>query len=266
MRFAKTWALVLLILTFAVAAAAGIAPVRVLTIDGGIDPPMASYIHNGISDAEDVGAQAVLILMDTPGGLMTSMEDIIKSFFAARIPIIVYVYPNGATAASAGTFITMAADIAAMSPVSNIGSASPVSINPSGGSSQIEPTMKRKVENFAVEYARSIAERRGRNPYFWFGMGFIFGIFGLIAIFFIPSPKKAENEGSSTQSEPKPYIDGPIDRFWYYLDQSRQQKGPMSHNALTLAWKTGEITTSTLVWYEDLANWKELQELIKFKM
>ena len=110
-----------------------------------------------------------------------------------------------------------------------------------------------------------IAQRRGRNPYFWFGIGFLFGLIGVLAIFIIPNPKRVQREEVTTQSEPKPYIDGPIDRFWYYLDGSRQQQGPMSHDALTEAWKRGKITISTLVWYEDLANWTELQELIKFK-
>ena len=108
-----------------------------------------------------------------------------------------------------------------------------------------------------------IARRRGRNPYFWFGVGFLFGLIGVMAIFIAPNPKKAESEEVTTKTEPKFYIDGPIDRFWYYLDASRQQQGPMSHDALTQAWKKGSITSSTLVWNEDLSNWKELQELIK---
>lgn len=66
--------------------------------------------------------------------------------------------------------------------------------------------------------------------------------------------------------EPQPYIEGPIDRFWYYLDQGREQRGPMSHEALTRAWKKGEVATSTLVWHEHLANWKQLQDLIKYKV
>lgn len=161
MRIGWLVTLLLLILSCSTHAAA---PVWVLHIDGQIDPPMASYIRSSLKNADAAGAQAVLIIMDTPGGLMTSMQDIIKALFASEVPTIVYVAPNGATAASAGTFITMAADIAAMAPVSNIGSASPVNVSPSSGKGEeISPTMKRKVENFAVEYARSIAERRGRN-------------------------------------------------------------------------------------------------------
>lgn len=152
------------VLIFAgIANAYAIAPVHLLKIDGQIDPAVADYIKGGIDDAKEDGAQAVLIVMDTPGGLMTSMQNIVKTFFASKVPVIIFVSPDGATAASAGTFIAIAADIAAMAPVSNIGSASPVNSSPSGGTEEIGPTMKRKVENFAVQYARSIAEKRGRN-------------------------------------------------------------------------------------------------------
>jgi len=155
---------VLALLVLAVGAqAASIAPVWVLHIDGQIDPATAGYIKQGITDAQDAAAQAVLITMDTPGGSMSSMQDIIKAIFAAKVPIIVYVSPSGATAASAGTFITMAADIAAMAPVSNIGSASPISISPSGEVEKVNKTLERKQMNYATEYAHSIAEKRDRN-------------------------------------------------------------------------------------------------------
>jgi membrane-bound serine protease (ClpP class) len=137
-----------LILLFALSACAGaasIAPVWVLHIDGQIDPATAGYLKQGIADAQDAAAQAVLVTMDTPGGSMSSMQDIIKAFFAAKVPIIVYVSPNGATAGSAGTFITMAADIAAMAPVSNIGSASPINISPSGEVEKVNKTLERRV-------------------------------------------------------------------------------------------------------------------------
>jgi len=162
----KRFILAIMVLLLALpltASAARIAPVYVLHIDGQIDPATADYIKSGIGDAEDSAAQAVLITMNTPGGGMDSMQKIVKSFFASKIPVIVYVSPDGATAGSAGTFITMAADIAAMAPVSNIGSASPVSGAPGEEGKEIAPTMKKKVTNFASEYARSIAEKRGRN-------------------------------------------------------------------------------------------------------
>lgn len=156
-------ALMLVFVISSAAVAASIAPVWVLHIDGQIDPATAGYIKQGIDDAKNAAAQAVLITMDTPGGSMDSMKEIIKAFFASSIPIIVYVSPSGATAGSAGTFIAMAADIAAMSPVSNIGSASPINISPSGEVSKVNKTLERKQMNYAIEYARSIAEKRGRN-------------------------------------------------------------------------------------------------------
>lgn len=157
------------------AAQGAVAPVHKLTVRGQIDPAITGYLTDGIRDARREGAQAVLILLDTPGGLMTSMQEIIQVFFASELPVIVFVWPNGASASSAGAFITMAADIAAMAPVSNIGSATPVSISPMPKSPD-EPkekdesegkteggAMERKIQNFAAEYAKSIAEKRGRN-------------------------------------------------------------------------------------------------------
>lgn len=140
-----------------------VAPVRVLQIKGQIDPPTADYVTEEIKRAENDGAQAVLILMDTPGGLVESTKIIVQSFFASKVPIIVYVAPDGAMAASAGAFITMAAHIAAMAPVSNIGSASPVTISPSGEQPKVDETLKKKQFTALTEYAKSIAERRGRN-------------------------------------------------------------------------------------------------------
>jgi hypothetical protein len=112
-----------------------------------------------------------------------------------------------------------------------------------------------------------LAARRGRNSFLWFGIGFLFGILGILAIFLIPSAKKKQNsEAKTLKAIPQLYIDGPNDRFWYYLDSTQQQQGPMSHNALTQAWKKGEIASTTLVWHEELPDWKELQELIKNKL
>lgn len=118
---------------------------------------------------------------------------------------------------------------------------------------------------FVVGFVSSrIALRRGRNQYLWFVIGFIFGVLGLLAIFLAPpARKKAEPEAAPSKIELQPYIDGPIDRFWYYLDKARQQQGPMSHNALSQAWKTGQIDLSTFVWHEDLPNWTELKEFVR---
>lgn len=109
----------------------------------------------------------------------------------------------------------------------------------------------------------TLAYRRARNPYLWFFIGFIFGLFGVFAIFLLPLPTKKELPQPPAQ--PQPYIDGPGDRFWYYLDPSSDQQGPMSRDALTHAWKKGEVHAETFVWHEDLSTWKPLQELIKYR-
>jgi len=136
--------------------------VAVLKIDGVINPVLADYISRGIEDAEDSNATVCIIQMDTPGGLDTAMRDIIQSIVNARIPVVVYVSPSGARAASAGVFITMAAHVAVMAPNTAIGAASPVSLGPEG-EQQMSETMKEKVLNDAAAYIRSIAEAHGRN-------------------------------------------------------------------------------------------------------
>jgi len=139
--------------------------VRVLTLNGNVEPAVAEYLDQGISKAEEDGVDAVVILMDTPGGGMEPMQRIVKAFLNARIPVIVYVSPEGAWAGSAGVFITMAANVAAMAPGTNIGSAHPVSAIPSenGGSESGGEVMERKIVNHAAKYIASIANRRGRN-------------------------------------------------------------------------------------------------------
>jgi len=133
--------------------------VHVLKADGDVNPVMARYIDRGIDQAEDAKAIAVVIELDTPGGLMSSMEDIVQRIEKDRIPVIVFVSPKGAKAASAGTFITMAANIAAMAPSTRIGAASPVG----AGGEDIEGTLGKKVTEDAVAYAKSIANYRDRN-------------------------------------------------------------------------------------------------------
>jgi membrane-bound serine protease (ClpP class) len=123
---------------------------------------MADYVARGIEEAEERNAAACIIQMDTPGGLDTAMRDIVKEIVGARIPVVVYVSPSGARAASAGVFITVAAHVAAMAPNTNIGAASPVSIGPEG-EEQVSETMEEKILNDAAAYMRSIAEVHGRN-------------------------------------------------------------------------------------------------------
>ncbi|MGP8153132.1 MAG: NfeD family protein [Smithella sp.] len=134
----------------------------VITVDGIISSPTAKYIAAGIEDAQKDKAEGLIILLDTPGGMDTAMRDIVKSILNAPLPVIVFVYPSGARAASAGVIITEAAHIAAMAPGTNIGAAHPVSIG-FGGESGMDKTMSRKVENDAAAYARSIAATRGRS-------------------------------------------------------------------------------------------------------
>jgi len=136
--------------------------IALLTIDGTINPVLADYIERGIEEAEDNNATVCIIQMDTPGGLDTAMRDIVQEIVNARIPVVVYVSPSGARAASAGVFITMAAHVAVMAPNTAIGAASPVSLG-GDGEQQMSETMKEKILNDAAAYIRSIAEAHGRN-------------------------------------------------------------------------------------------------------
>jgi len=133
--------------------------INVVTVDGLINPVMARYVERGISNAESAHAVAVVIRVDTPGGLEESMRDIVQSIEGSDVPVITYVSPTGARAASAGTFIVMAGNVAAMSPNTTIGAAHPVDI--SGG--DITGTLGDKATNEAAEYIRGIAILRGRN-------------------------------------------------------------------------------------------------------
>jgi membrane-bound serine protease (ClpP class) len=133
--------------------------VVVATYEGVINPVAAEYLHDALAAAEAGHAQALIVKLDTPGGLDTSMRLIIKDFTNAALPVAVYVSPSGGRAASAGVFITMAAHVAAMAPGTNIGAAHPVAM----GGGEMDKTMKEKVENDSVSYIKSIAEQRGRN-------------------------------------------------------------------------------------------------------
>jgi membrane-bound serine protease (ClpP class) len=133
--------------------------VYVLPAVGSINPGLADFIIEGIHTAEQEKAHALVIELDTPGGLDSSMRAINQAIINSKVPIIVYVSPKGARAASAGMFITMAADVAAMAPGTNIGAAHPVSV----GMGKMDKVMGKKVENDAAAYARSLADERGRN-------------------------------------------------------------------------------------------------------
>jgi membrane-bound serine protease (ClpP class) len=151
-----------LLVSLALAQTAGAADQpRVLAVqfENDINPVTEDYLTGAIDQANDDGYDAVVILMDTPGGLDSSMRNIIKRILDSEVPVVVYVYPPGSRDASAGVFITMASDVAAMAPETNIGSSTPIST--SGGN--IPSDLKRKVINDAVAYIRSLASEHGRN-------------------------------------------------------------------------------------------------------
>lgn len=134
-----------------------------LSIDREIEPVLATYIDEGIADAGNRNASLVLITIDTPGGLSDSMKDIIQHILGSRVPVVVYVSPTGARGASAGFFILLSADIAAMAPGTHTGAASPV-IAIGGWTVAVDETMKKKIFNDTEAFLRSITEKRGRNP------------------------------------------------------------------------------------------------------
>ena len=136
------------------------APVSFIEVDGIINPATANFITDSIDQATQNGAQCLIIQLDTPGGLMESMRIIVKKILASNIPIIVYVAPGGARAASAGVFITLSAHIAVMAPGTHIGAAHPVTL---GGEGKESKTMMEKVVNDAVADIKATAKTRGRN-------------------------------------------------------------------------------------------------------
>src|SRR5262245_13655421 len=139
--------------------------VCLIKVDGAIGPATASFISRAVDDAANQNAQCLIIQLDTPGGLLDSTKIIVPKFLASPVPTVVYVAPAGASAASAGCFITLAADGAAMAPTTQIGAAHPVTIggSPTGEAAKPDETMKQKLENFAASYIETIAAKRKRN-------------------------------------------------------------------------------------------------------
>src|SRR5260370_3144786 len=139
--------------------------VSLIKIDGAIGPATASSISRSIDEARAQDAQCLVIQLNTPGGLLDSTQTIVQSFLGSTVPVVVYVAPTGATATSAGCFITVAASVAAMAPATTIGAAHPVTLggNPTGSEQKLYDTMKQKLENFSVSYIEAIAATRQRN-------------------------------------------------------------------------------------------------------
>ncbi|MEE9366285.1 MAG: nodulation protein NfeD [Dehalococcoidales bacterium] len=152
----------LLAVSFVARAQTGSSRIDVLTVKGTINPVLTDYISRGIEQAEETGASAVIIQMDTPGGLDTAMRDIIQSIINARVPVVVYVSPAGARAASAGAYITLSAHVAVMAPNTAIGAATPVAMG-GDGEAQMSEEMKHKIINDAIAYIKDLASRQGRN-------------------------------------------------------------------------------------------------------
>jgi len=164
----KAWQVVLLVAwAFGVAAPAGARHVNVVTISGSINPASSDYMMQAIALSEEDGAAALLIELDTPGGLLSSTKDMIQAILNAEVPVIVYVSPRGAWAASAGTFITLAGHVAAMAPGTSIGAASPVDVSGGGGArdegDKRSDVSMEKAEKFTMAFMESIARERKRN-------------------------------------------------------------------------------------------------------
>lgn len=136
--------------------------ISVITIDGSINPASARHIHDALERAQQSGCVALVLELDTPGGLLSSTRDIVSDLLGSPLPVIVYVAPSGAQAASAGAFVTMAAHVAVMAPGTNIGASHPVNVGTENSSDSTDIGMT-KATNDAAAFARTIAARRGRN-------------------------------------------------------------------------------------------------------
>ncbi len=162
------WIVVLLWLALTLSALGGVAAqaeaqVDVLEIEGAVTPIMISYIERGIRTAEEDGANALVIVLDTPGGQVDLMGEVVRTILQARVPVVIYVYPPGAYAASAGTLITLAGHVAAMAPGTTIGAASPVG----GQGEDLGETLETKLKEDLKAQARALADRRGEEAVAW---------------------------------------------------------------------------------------------------
>ncbi|MGH2735071.1 MAG: NfeD family protein, partial [Actinomycetota bacterium] len=140
----------------------GSTTVDIIEVQGVIDPPVADFIQSSLDEAEETGVKAAVLQLDTPGGLDVSMRDIVQQILDSNVPVVVWIAPRGARAASAGTFITYAANLAYMAESTTLGAATPVNL----GGGDIDETLARKITNDAAEYIVDLAHTRGRNEEF----------------------------------------------------------------------------------------------------
>ncbi|MBI5548572.1 MAG: nodulation protein NfeD [Deltaproteobacteria bacterium] len=138
-------------------------PVALVELDGSVNPGSAGFLVRAIERAPSEGYQAIVIRLDTPGGMVESTREIVKAELASPIPVIVWIGPGGARAGSAGVFITLASHVAAMAPATNIGAAHPVAMGPGGGTEKPDETMNEKITNDLAAWAEGIAQQRRRN-------------------------------------------------------------------------------------------------------
>ncbi|RZV31263.1 MAG: nodulation protein NfeD, partial [Chromatiales bacterium] len=162
------WLSLLLVLSWSTVSTAAETTIVELEIDGAIGVATSDYLISGIDHAEAIGAELIILNMDTPGGLMKPMREIVQRILASSVPVVAYVTPAGARADSAGTYILLSSHIAAMNPTTHLGAATPVPLTggaPSGEDDEdsAAPAADRKIMNDAISYIRSLAERHGRN-------------------------------------------------------------------------------------------------------
>src|SRR5689334_8367615 len=152
-------ALACLVLSLAIAgiAAGAQETVFLAKVDGVIGPATAAYLSRSVDAARARNARCLIVELNTPGGLLDATQTIVQTFLSSTVPVVVYVAPMGATATSAGCFITASASVAAMAPATTIGAAHPVVLGSGGGDQQLDPVMKQKLENFSVSYIEAIA-------------------------------------------------------------------------------------------------------------
>ena len=205
--------------------------VLIARVESAVSPASAKFIVQAVERAQKDQAECLIIEMDTPGGLDQSMRQVIKSIMASRVPVIVFVAPQGSRAASAGAFITLSSHLAAMAPGTSIGAAHPVSIGQSG---QMDSTMSGKVTNDAAAYIRSIAEKRGRN------------------IAWADSAVRHSVSLSETEALKRKVIDLIAPNTSALLDSLDGRKIVMDRDTVTLSTRSARVVTMTMNWRDRL--------------